>query len=288
MRWMRHIGKVGAGIATVMLLSMLSVCALGQQTPQSSATNPLGGTSAAVPAPPAPKAPVAIVAGTDAAPTTITLPQLPTMPQEHGAEVDRVVAIVNGELILDSDVDQERRFAALLPYGEAGGEYTRDKAVERLINRRLILQQSRLQPDDAITTEDAEADLGKLRKEIPDCKEYHCETKAGWDKYLASEGFTEASLTELWRQRMEVLAFIERRFRMGVKITPEQIQSYYTKTLLPLYAAQHATAPPVDAISERIQEVLLQEQVSNLLSDWLLSLRAQGSVVLLHPGEEAP
>jgi len=267
---------------------ILPVCVCAQQTPQSSATNPLGGASAALPAPPAPKTAAASVAGTQSPPTVITLPQLPAMPQEHGAEVDRVVAIVNGELILDSDVDQERRFAALLPYGEAGGAYIREKAVERLINRKLILQQSRLQPDDAITAEDAEQDLDNLRKEIPDCKEYHCETKAGWDKYLATEGFTEQSLTELWRQRMEVLAFIERRFRMGVKITPEQIQSYYTKTLLPLYAAQHAKAPPVDAISERIQEVLLQQQVSNLLSDWLLSLRAQGSVVLLHPGEEAP
>jgi hypothetical protein len=285
MRQAAHIGRVGAVIVVAM---MLPVCAWGQQTPQNSPTNPLAGSSAALPAPPAPKTAAASVAGTDAAPTVITLPQLPKMPQEEGAEVDRVVATVNGELILDSDVDQERRFAALLPYGEAGGEYTRDKAVERLINRKLILQQSRLQPDDAITTEDAEQDLDKLRKEIPDCKEYHCETKAGWDKYLATEGFTEQSLTELWRQRMEVLAFIERRFRMGVKITPEQIQSYYTKTLLPLYAAQHAKAPPVDAVSERIQEVLLQQQVSNLLSDWLLSLRAQGSVVLLHPGEEAP
>jgi peptidyl-prolyl cis-trans isomerase SurA len=44
----------------------------------------------------------------------------------------------------------------------------------------------------------------------------------------------------------------------------------------------------VEAISERIQQILLQQQVSNLLSDWLQSLRAQGSVVVLHPGEEAP
>jgi hypothetical protein len=28
--------------------------------------------------------------------------------------------------------------------------------------------------------------------------------------------------------------------------------------------------------------------VSSLLSDWLNSLRAQGNVVVLHPGEEAP
>jgi hypothetical protein len=42
------------------------------------------------------------------------------------------------------------------------------------------------------------------------------------------------------------------------------------------------------AIASRIQEVLLQQQVSSLLGDWLESLRAQGSVVVLHPEEGAP
>jgi len=32
----------------------------------------------------------------------------------------------------------------------------------------------------------------------------------------------------------------------------------------------------------------LQQRVSSLLNDWLKSLRAQGSVVVLHPGEGAP
>jgi len=58
--------------------------------------------------------------------------------------------------------------------------------------------------------------------------------------------------------------------------------------MLPLYAAQHVAPPPLDSVSQRIQEVLLQQQVSNLLDDWLKSLRAQGSVVVLHPGEGAP
>jgi len=75
---------------------------------------------------------------------------------------------------------------------------------------------------------------------------------------------------------------------MGIKITPEEIKTYYEKTMLPLYAAQHEPPAPLASISERIQEVLLQQQVSSLLSDWLQSLRAQGSVVVLHPGEGAP
>ena len=216
------------------------------------------------------------------------MPKLPPMPEVEGTPFDRVVAIVNGDLILDSDVDQERRFAALLPYGEASGPNTRDKAIERLINRVLILQQTKLQPDSAITSQAAAKDLDALRTSLPTCKEFQCETPDGWNHFLASQGFTEQSLTPLWQQRMQVLAFIEQRFRTGIKIPESEIKSYYTKTLLPQYAARNAKAPPEDVLAARIQQVLLEQQVSKLLSDWLVSLRAQGTVVVLHPGEEAP
>ncbi len=223
-------------------------------------------------------------------PTTVSEPKVvaPQMPVVQGTELDRVVAVVNGDLILDSDVDQEKRFAALLPYGEASGVYSRDNAIERLINRDLILQQSRLQPENEVSDEAATADLDALRKAIPTCKEFHCEGQAGWDRFLASQGFTEQTILVLWKERMEVLAFIEQRFRMGIKIDPAQVKKYYDNTMLPLYAAQHVTPPPLDSISSRIQEVLLQQQVSKLLDDWLTSLRVQGSVVVMHPGEGAP
>src|SRR5215469_10949519 len=78
------------------------------------------------------------------------------------------------------------------------------------------------------------------------------------------------------------------RFLLGVDIKPDQIKSYYENTLVPEYQRQHVPAPKLESISSEIREVLLQQQISNLLQDWLKSLRAQGSVVVLHPGEEAP
>lgn len=278
----------GQRLALLSLLLLGTTWRVWAQSTQSTTPMPVAQTAAAPPVPASTTTVPSSAAKSNAAPTTIAEPALPGMPAVQGTLVDRIVAIVNGELILDSDVDQERRFAALLPYGEASGAYDRDAAVARLINRELILQQSRLQPGDEISMAAAAKDLDVLRKSLPSCKEYHCETQAGWDRFLATEGFTEQSLTKLWRDRMEVLAFIELRFRMGVKITPKEIETYYEETMLPQYAAQHVAPPPVKAIASRIQEVLLQQQVSSLLSDWLESLRAQGSVVVLQPGEGAP
>ena len=224
-------------------------------------------------------------------PTTPAQPQAeaPKKPTQEGTELDRVVAIVNSDLVLDSDVQEEQRFQVFQPYNDPDADHSRDQAIARLINRDLILQQARLQPEDPITDADVNKDLDSVKKNIPACKRYGCDTSAGWNSFLTANGFTQEEMMDRWRQRMEVLRFIEERFRMGIKIPQADIQAYYDKTLLPEYAKQHATAPKLDsAISDRIQEVLLQQQVSNLLNDWLKSLRAQGSVVVLHPGEGAP
>ena len=206
---------------------------------------------------------------------------------DQGEVLDRVVAVVNGEVVLDSDVEEERRFEIFQPLRDASAEFSRTKAIERLINRALILQQMKLQNQAPIPEAKVDEQLAQVRKDIPECKVFHCETDAGWKAFVAAQGFTLPELQERWRARMEVLRFIEQRFRMGILISPDEIKAYYDKTLLPEYQKRHVTPPKLETISDRIQEVLLQQQVSSLLRDWLTSLKAQGSVRILGVNREA-
>jgi hypothetical protein len=273
-------GKRAHGAIVFVALFLFTACGLGasaQSSGSPGATTPrqIPAVSSAPQIPPGAPVP--------AEPATPSM-----MPSVPGTPLDRIVAIVNGDLILDSDVNEEQRFDAFDPYRRSSENVSRDRAIERLINRALILQQLKLQPEDEPSDADVNKQIDQLRKNIPACNRYNCQSKAGWDRFLAEHGFTETSFFNRWKERMEVLEFIEDRFQMGVNITQDQIQSYYQKTLLPDYQSQHAPAPKLDAISSQIREILLQQQVTNLLSDWLKSLRAQGSVVVLHPGEEAP
>jgi hypothetical protein len=205
-----------------------------------------------------------------------------------GVLVDQVIVVVNGDLILESDVDEERRMAAFQPIGEPLGSFSRKEAVDRLIDRALILQQAKLQPEQAVTQAEVDGELAQLRQTIPACRQYHCETDEGWKKFVEAQGLTLPELNARWKERMQILKFIEMRFRMGIRIEPAAIKTYYEKTLLPEYAKQNAAAPPLESISGRIQEVLLQQQVTNLLDDWLESLKAEGSVRFMKPGEVKP
>jgi peptidyl-prolyl cis-trans isomerase SurA len=222
------------------------------------------------------------VAQSVAAPPTQSVAAAP-----QGTVLDQVVVIVNGDLVLESDVDEDRRFLAFQPFRD-DSQSSRDKLIDRLVDRTLILQQEKVQPQPAIPDSEVTEQLNTLRKEIPACKEYKCETDAGWQKFISDQGFTMPELMARWRDRMEVLRFIEQRFRMGIRVSPEDIKAYYDKTLLPAYAERKAQPPKLEVISDRIQEILLQQQVGALLEDWLKSLKAQGSVRMTKPGEVTP
>jgi peptidyl-prolyl cis-trans isomerase SurA len=217
-----------------------------------------------------------------------TATAVPAAAKEDGAteqQLDRVIAVVNNQVILASDLDLEIRLIQLLPANDRNGirrDSSPPKALERLTTRALIDQQI-LQEDPhglEIAPRDLEASLTELRQDLPACKQRDCNSPAGWSAYLSTLGLTSERVADYWSHRMAVLKFIEERFRSGIRISPEEIQKYYGETLAPQYA-KAADVPTLARVSPRIQEILLQQQVTALFNDWLKSLQDQGQVEIL-------
>jgi hypothetical protein len=198
--------------------------------------------------------------------------------------LDRAVAVINGEMILASDVREERNFAVFEPLSVPGGEFTPMQAMEHIVNRTLLLHQME-QQELAPPPSDKEVDeqIAYLRKHIPACAEQSCETEEGWRRFLAARGFTEADLHTRWKERMRILDFVGLRFRTGIRITKPEIETYYRQKLVPAFEARKLKAPPLAQVSDRIDDVLLQEHVNVLLGDYLRSLKDAGSVQILDP-----
>jgi hypothetical protein len=203
--------------------------------------------------------------------------------------LDRVVAVVNNQAILSSDLDDELRLAVLDPARAGLGVLTRQRALEQLIGRALIQQQIRQEDEQAMEPSQAEIDarVSELRKELPACVRQNCASNEGWKTFLAANGLAPERVQNYLRHRLQILRFIEQRFRQGILISPEEIATYYHDTLLPQYAAGDAI-PPLEKVSPRIQEILLQRQVNALFDDWLKNLRKQGDVEVLDPSLETP
>ncbi len=199
--------------------------------------------------------------------------------------LDRVIAIINGDVLLQSDVDQEMHFAVLEPFQVPAGKDTVKRATRRLINRTLILQQMKEQQQLGINITDAQVQqsLKELRENLPQCRKYRCTTDEGWKAFLAANDLTQEQVEDRWRQRLAILRFIDIRFRTGIRIPQEEIHDYYEKSIVPVYQKENETPPAQQTLAPRIQELLLQEHVNELLQDWLKSLRQEGSVQILDP-----
>lgn len=195
--------------------------------------------------------------------------------------LDRVVAVVNNQAVLWSDIRNEIRFSILDPE-EVNGTETPQHALQQLISRALIQQQIRQEDATAAlpSDEDVQARLIELRKELPACVRYNCASDAGWQTFLAANGLTAAQVEGYLRLRLEILRFIEIRFRQGIRISREETEAYYRDKLAPQYA-QGAPVPPLSAVAPRIEEILLEEQVNVMFGQWLDNLRKQGDVEVL-------
>jgi peptidyl-prolyl cis-trans isomerase SurA len=202
--------------------------------------------------------------------------------QQKPVVLDHVVAVINGSVILESDVKEEMEYAVLQPFAVSAARNTPKRALQRLIDRDLILQQMKTaEPVTPPTPEELQQRIAELRQIIPECVKYHCETDAGWQTFLKAKGLTEKEVEAHWRQRLMILSFIQSRFGSGVRIAPAEIADYYHKTLVPQLHGQ--TPPSLSSVSSRIEEILLQQRVSSLLLEWLQSLKSEGSVSILDP-----
>jgi peptidyl-prolyl cis-trans isomerase SurA len=202
--------------------------------------------------------------------------------------LDSVVAVANNAIILASDLELEMRIFYLVPINDAA-DSTPPKALERLTTRALIEQQIVQQDPDGlvVTPAELEASLTELRQNLPACKHRDCMTPSGWAAYLKTLDLTPDRVATYWTHRIAVLRFIEERFRSGIRITPDEIQKYYSDNLVPRYA-KPGDAPALERVSPRIQEILLQQRVNLLLNEWLKSLQDQGQVEILDASLKLP
>jgi hypothetical protein len=188
-----------------------------------------------------------------------------------GAEVlDRVLAVVSGDLILMSDVRAARTFGFVTVEGDdPGGE-----ALTRLIDRALILAEvERFAPPEP---EAAAVDRGvaALRQRFP--------SPEAFAAALAQTGIEERHLREYVRQDLRMNAYLNQRFT-SVPPAEEEIGRYYRDH--PDLYTRNGVLMPFDAARQEIVQVLTVQGRRTLVNDWVTGLRRRADVrIAAQPG----
>jgi hypothetical protein len=212
----------------------------------------------------------------------LTLVFLCTALLSAGEQVDRIVATVNDEPVLASDVEDAVRVEALMQ-GKAVGEIPLadyQAAMERLIDRTLIRQQ--MTSGYTPPAEQVEWRMLQVRAAFPQAK-----SDAAWQGILAAYGVQERQLRKAVEEQVQLMQFVDARLRPMVHVSREEVEGYYKEKLLPELSRKGAAAEPLANVRSEIYELLLQEKIDAQLNGWLASLREQANVRITHPASDA-
>ena len=195
--------------------------------------------------------------------------------------IDRIVAIVNGKLILQSDVEEEARVEALVA-GQKPADLKSDDLqtiVDRMIDRHLVDEQMRSVREVAPTSQAVERRMKQLRQSFGQA----AESDAGWQKMLADAGVTEEALRAHFADEVQTLRFLEARLRPQIQVDAAAVEQYYREKLLPEMRKSGDKEVPLADVSARIREVLIEQKLDQSLTEWLKSLREQSNVRIPAP-----
>jgi hypothetical protein len=189
--------------------------------------------------------------------------------------IDRIVATVNGHIILQSDWDEALCYEALLS-GRGLDQFSDDDrraVLDRLIDQELLGEQMKSAYFQHATQAEAAARVAEARKLYPEAA-----SAEGWQRVLSGFGLSEKDLVAHVQQQIDLMRLVDARLRPAVQIDSKTVEAYYREKFVPQLKQSGAGEVPLADVSARIRELLTQEKVNELMVSWLQSLRSESKV----------
>lgn len=191
--------------------------------------------------------------------------------------VDRIVAIVNGHVILQSDWDEALSFEALLT-NRSLVKFTDDDrraVLDRLIDQELLRQQMKSADFSHATDAEVSTRVTEARKLYPQAA-----SDEAWQAILSQYHLTGKDLNAHVRQQIDLMRLVDARLRPTVQIDSKSIEAYYRDQFVPQLKQAGSGEVPFSDVSAKIRELLTEKKVNELLVSWLQTLRSEGQVHL--------
>ncbi len=189
--------------------------------------------------------------------------------------IDRIVATVNGHVILLSDWEDSLRYEAFSAGRPLDSITTEDRkaALDRLIDQELLREQQPAADSADASSEEVAQRVGEIRKQYADA-----ETELSWKALLDKYRLSEESLKRHVAVELDLMRLVDARLRPSVTVDSKSIESYYNQELLPQLRQSGGRSVPLAEVTGKIKELLTQKKISQLLTAWLHNLRAGSEI----------
>jgi hypothetical protein len=185
-----------------------------------------------------------------------------------------VAVTVGNQVITSSEILREIRLTSFQngdpPDFNAA---SRRKAADRLIEQKLIRKEMELGRYPTPVPADVQTLLEQIKKQHFKTDDLYREALA---KYAISEDDLKSQL--LWQATL--LRFIDIRFRPGIRVSADEIRTYFNKELPELQKkAGQGKNISLDEFRDKIEEALTDERIDKQMDDWLKETRQRTRIV---------
>jgi hypothetical protein len=190
----------------------------------------------------------------------------------HAEVIDRVLAVVDTQIITLSDARAALRFA-LVPQDVAVDPIA--AVMQRLIDRRLMLAEvDRYAPPEP-TAAAVDAAMAVIERRYQDALEMEIA--------LNQSAMSREELRRYVRDTLRLETYFQQRFSTVVQPSEDEILRYYRE-----HAAEFTVAgklQPLDAAREAARAAVIRAQREGLVQQWVDGLRRRGAVQVLYLGK---
>jgi hypothetical protein len=192
-----------------------------------------------------------------------------------GDVIDRIVAVVNGHIILQSDWDEALSYEALLDHRDVGQFTDEDRrgVLDRLIDQELLGEQMKSASFQHASESEVSDRVEEARKQYPEAA-----TDEGWGRVLARFGLSEKDLMAHVVQQIDLMRLVDAHLRPAVQIDSKTVEAYYREEFVPQLKQSIVEAVPSTDVAAKIRELLTEQKVNELMVSWLQSLRSESKV----------
>ena len=198
----------------------------------------------------------------------------------HAEILDKVVAVVGKNVITASEVDQQLRLESFInqrPVDDSA--QARSLSLQRLIDQNLISQEM-------LVTSFLGASDSRIDQELAASRAQEFPNGMGFEDELKAYNLSEEDLKDFLRRQLNMLRFIDFRFRIGMEVSEDEIKSYYENSYTPqVRLVEAGVTEPLEEVRGQIREIVAQQQVDTLLDDWLKRVRATSRIDIAESGE---
>jgi parvulin-like peptidyl-prolyl isomerase len=207
-----------------------------------------------------------LTAAAPAAPPAVT-----KAPPEAPAQLkDRVLAVVDEDPILSSDLDRVIALGLKAPKPGENDAVFRRRVLNDLIEERLRFHEIDRFGFEQVPVDEIDAHVAELRGSFKD--------EAAFQQVLKEHGLILKDVRQIVARQLGVLTYVDEQLGPRVFVGLDDINSYYTKVLTPEMKKRGQPVPPLDEVRDQIRGVLREQRLNEAIGKWTEELRRKADI----------